>query len=159
MKNIALIIFGLAHFVLVFHGALKSPWFRGGGLLQGAPRYYADLTGADNWYGFFSPNVGSGSRLKVCWTEMGRVHTQVLELNTHEANLRFGTMVDQLSNLDANQKRNVCASVAGYWWSKHNDSTYIEVIVERFAVPSISEYRKGTAPAWVISYKARFEKV
>jgi hypothetical protein len=118
------------------------------------------LSGADNTYGFFAPEIGSQIEAKFDLIDRwGKAHTRVLETgHSHESDLRIGNILERFveEGDDKDFQRSLSASLAASFLRREPDMTAVVVRFEEFWPISMSEYRKGVRPQWDPIYTAKF---
>ena len=154
------IALALTHLLLVCFGIAQFPFYdlKHVGVPLGI---YADLSGAGNGYGFFSPGIYSQirSRLDVYEIDGTKRTFSFDEQNNREAELRFNDVVEQFINTfeDPIQfQRSLAASLAGSVFAQDARAHKIDVRVQRFAPPSRVDYLKGQRAQWEDIYSAAF---
>jgi len=127
-----------------------------------AMTYYGVLSGAGNSYGFFAPGVGAQlrSRFEIVTTD-GHKARLVLESGaSHEADLRFGNIIDQFipanEDDDDDLRRSLAASLAGKVFSRHPEAQEVAVLLDEFDPVSMTEYGAGKRASWQQIYLSRF---
>jgi hypothetical protein len=145
-----------AHLLLVASWAtgLLPPAMPGTG--GKALRLYGALTGADNRFGYFAPEVGPELRLDLTAEAGGRPAPPValIEARGREAELRAGTVVSTFAYQPL--RREMARSLAARVFSRHPNATAVNVHVEVCELPTMAEYRAGVRPRWKTGYQARF---
>ncbi len=168
-----LIIWACGHIGLVITGAAGVNLFSQTDetpLLQ----WYRHVTGTDNSFAFFAPEVGPEERVTFRFTdEQGHQWSDDLELaHNQEANLSFGTIPFVLSSVDDPTAWNMMQSMAQSMLRRHPSAVRVEVRVETYAVvqsvndalspsidfPSMNRYRTGDRPEWLLLYQLTFSR-
>lgn len=164
-----LIAFGVGHILLVACGAA--------GLLQGpidnpvedATRAYAKLSGADNGYGFFAPEVGAQFRtVFIMKDDAGRPWKQDLKLGrSSEANLRFTGISSQIIDMPPGPRHRLLQSFAAMMFGRNPEARTVTVRLEIWGFdrtteiadyPTMAEYRSGVRPQWLPVLDATFSR-
>ena len=147
----------LAHLALV---ALGAAGIRVALPVQVEPAValYANLSGADNRYGFFAPSVSSEIRaiLDTPTDTGGRTRVNLTDEFDGEARLRVGTQVDQFLRLPEEFKRVLAAMWARKALSSSAAPESVRVIVEVCDLPSMALHRDGASIEWNEIYFAEF---
>lgn len=164
-----LIVFGIGHILLVACGAaslLKGPTKNP---VEDAARAYSKLSGADNGYGFFAPNVGAQFRTVFIMKDAeGREWKQDLKLgSSSEANLRFTGISSQLADLPPRARHRLLMSFAAMMFGRNPEATTVTVRLELYGFdrsreetdyPTMAEYRAGVRPEWLPVLDATFSR-
>lgn len=164
-----LITFSIVHILLVACGAAS--------LLKGPPpnpvvetvHAYSKLSGADNGYGFFAPNVGAQFRTVFLIKDAnGRESMRDLKLgSTSEANLRFTGISSQIVSLPPGPRHRLLQSFAAMMFGRNPDATTVTVRLEIYGFdrsrevadfPTMAEYRSGVRPEWLPILDATFTR-
>jgi hypothetical protein len=119
---------------------------------------YRALSGARNSYSFFAPSVASRRRVRFtlfdgygnCWSEATPAGANF------EVTQRILTSSHRLSGPE--NRGNLAASWAGTLLARRPDADRVVVIVERYDLPTLDEYRAGARPRWVEEYEAAFDR-
>lgn len=158
-RAIAAIVASGAHLgVVVLCGLLRVDLWPHG-CLGRAAIYYGAISGADFWYGFFAPEVGSPPTARFRLLDAkGAVITDTLVAGINrEVDIRAGNIVSNLwLNGDAEARRRLAGSWAGAMLARHPAATSVEVQVMQYHVPSMQQLREGEAPRWDILYQESF---
>jgi hypothetical protein len=157
-RRIALLIVGVAHLGLVAVGALKVHFGDGWGSRTIA--VYAALSGAENFYTFFTPGVGTQIRpIFEVKERSGDVITDVLKKpESSEVDLRVGDLYGVFWWEDEELHHTLLASWAGTMFTRHPGAEEVVVCVEACDVPSMEEYRDGDRPAWHLVERTAFSR-
>lgn len=164
-----LIAFGIGHILLVACGAaglMKGPI---NNPVSDAARAYAKLSGADNGYGFFAPNVGAQFRtVFIMQDAAGREWQQDLNIgSSSEANLRFTGISSQLVDLPPVPRHRLLQSFAAMMFGRNPDAKTVTVRLEIYGFdrsrdvadfPTMAEYREGVRPEWLPMLDATFTR-
>ncbi len=83
------------HMVLHVYGAMGMPGVSSGSSLRRILSSYGALTGSNTRFGFFSPRVATGTRVRVRVQEHGQaIELGLVKLRSHDGQLRFEGMTD-----------------------------------------------------------------
>jgi hypothetical protein len=122
-----------------------------------ALRYYGVLSGSDNGYGFFSPNVASTYRARFAIAGDGRARPVELgEPVNNEVGLRAATPLILFNIAELHDP--MAASWAGMIFGRHPDARQVTVRVEEYDIPTLRNYRAGERPRWQPVYEAAFAR-
>lgn len=159
-RGFVYIALAMVHLGIATLGVAQFPFYdlKAVGLPLGI---YADLSGAGNGYGFFSPGVYSQirSRLDVYEADGTKRTFSFDEQNNREAELRFNDVVEQFINTfeDPMQfQRSLAASLAGSVFAQDANAHKVDVRVQRFTPPSRVDWLKGQRAEWEDIYSAAF---
>jgi hypothetical protein len=149
-RHIVRTVLAAAHLALAAwcaSGRATFPDNRAGQLLA----LYGTLSGAENQWGFFAPDVGWQVRpVFVLKDGAGRTWIDSIERGSNrEANLRLGGIVDTmyaLDEVDRNQIQSWAAAILG----RNPEAVTLLVRIERYQIPTMAVYRRGERPEWAI---------
>jgi hypothetical protein len=122
-------------------------------------RLYGELTSADSQFGFFAPAVGSQLRTVFVLTDAeGHSWEDTLDKGANrECYIRQAGMTDAAwcqGNVDHAQVASWAAGMLG----RHPSAVSVQVCIEAFDVPRMSQYRGGARPSWVPAYSLTYER-
>jgi hypothetical protein len=149
----------ILHLVLVALGAAHLH-FSDSGFLGRALESYATLSGANNTYPFFAPEVGSQLRARFTLiNEKGERFVDTLEgSSSRETVLRLSNIIGLIADddTDEDERRSLAGSWAGNILGRHPEARAVEVRLEGCDLPSMNEYRQGMRTSWTLFYEAKF---
>jgi hypothetical protein len=124
-----------------------------------ALRVYAAVSGADNSYGFFAPEVGEQTRVVLTITDgAGRSWDEPLtEVENQEVRLRVGSLYGAASE-DGQLRRELAASWAARAFRRHPGARAVAVRIDSYDVPTMDEVRAGEAPEWQTTFRRSFRR-
>lgn len=123
-------------------------------------RWYGAITGANNRYGFFAPEVQTPTRVAFTMTNsQGERWNDTLEFGaTSESNLRLATVTFSMPLLDEHDQDLMMRSLAAQMFQLHPEAETVELRFEAYGVdrddglddfPSMAAYRAGDRAEWV----------
>jgi hypothetical protein len=146
-----------AHLSLVVCGACSLSPLPKTSVAGQALRYYGVLSGADNGYGFFSPNVASTYRARFAIEGDGPARAVELGVPVNnEVGLRAATPLILFNIAELHDP--MAASWAGTIFGQHPDARQVTVRVEEYDIPTLRAYRQGERPRWRPVYEALFAR-
>lgn len=159
MSFIAIAI--VLHMSVVLTGIFKVNWSQ-----FGAPgkliAFYANLSGADGRYGFFSPNIPGQFLVNFNLKDKnGNIETKRIEENIpREVSIRYGNMLRLLMKAakSSKLKRSITASLAAHIFNRNPNTKSVEVVVFSVILPTSKQYRNGLRKSEKEIYRAEFEK-
>lgn len=169
-KHKLLMLFAMIHLGLAALGAAAIPM----GTPDNIPliEWYRHVTGTDNSFSFFAPNVGAQERVVfVLHDADGNTWTDTLRIGpNHEANMCFETVPFVLAATDDPTAWNMLKSMSHTMLDRHPTATRVTVRVEAYAAawetenpdtpnidfPRMSEFRDGKRPEWLLKYEVNF---
>lgn len=147
--HLALVIAGAAHLTARPHGSV------GRGL-----RFYDALSGAGDSFSFFAPAVGPQLRARVrLLTPRGEQIEETLETGkSREVGFRLGNLAGTVYIVArrADLRRAFLAALAASRLGAHPEANRVEVTIEEWEMPTMSEYRAGGRPRWRSLHEAAF---
>lgn len=115
------------------------------------------LTGSDNGFGFYAPEVGAELRARFTLSAGQRRWTDTLDpTGNREAQLRLGTVISLVTFPDLREP--VIASLAAAMLGRHPSAQQVIVCIEVYDPPTMEEYRAGARPEWQVLYEAVFTR-
>ena len=148
------------HLALVVAGTQKVALFSGT-LLGRVLLLYSMLSGADSYFGFFAPDVGSQLRTRFEFIDReGRRVEDVLRTQNDEKNFRIGNLTAVFWGRNTNEElqRSLAASWAGKVFWRNPTAKQVIVNVDAWVFPSMREYREGKRSEWTSFYQASFRR-
>jgi hypothetical protein len=157
-KRIILVTFALCHLTIMVLSAFRLRHC-GDGWLDRAVGTYAFATGSGDSFGFFCsvPNqvrptftitLADGTKFNdTLW------HGPI----NHEAELRYGVSLSFFGNLNDDARKQLLGSWSATIFGRHPDAVRVDVRMEAYILPELSELQSGTQPRWVEIYSAVFE--
>src|SRR5262249_42632119 len=120
---------------------------------------YGALSGVDNTYGFFAPDVGSQVRAAFILTDAhGRSWNESLEHGpTRECNLRLSGIVDSMFALSIEDDDQIDCWAAAMF-GRHPTAETCTIRLQAFNVPTMAEYRAGKRPEWITGSELVFTR-
>ena len=143
-----LVAFWVGHLCLVALSAFHQRPTPRLGPLQRPLEIYQAYTGADAAYGFFSPQVPSGKRMRTRILCQGQWKWVEPELRSAEGRVRLVSVLAGLG-IDPPASSPLAASWARHVFWHHPCATVTTVHLEYQAVPSMKAYREGHRAAWL----------
>jgi hypothetical protein len=155
-RTACLVAFAAGHLFLVACGAAGFGLLPEGTGAEKALRCYGAMTGADNTYGFFAPDVAEEARGFLTITDPdGRSWTEpVVEGDNEEVRLRLSSMYGVAAG--GEQRRGLAASWAARAFGRHPEARVITVRIDLYEVPTMEDYRDGDRPEFVTIYERSF---
>ena len=150
-SHLALVVAGAAHFTARVLGSSGS-----------SLRSYDALTGAGDSYSFFAPAVGPQLRVRfTLFNSQGmRTEETLEEGKSREVGFRMGNIASTVYMVAPRTDllRAFLGALAADRLGAHPEANRVEVTVEDWVVPSMSEYRNGSRPQWHALREATFER-
>ena len=156
----AFLVLGLCHLLMVvvgiteFHFPANTRWGK-------AFSAYGELTGSGYSYGYFAPGAYSQLRAQFIVSDHSG-HSQVLCLDqtrTHEAALRLGNILEQLSNDAADPTEfhhHLASALAGSIFARYPEAHTVDVRLQRYSTVSMKQFRLGSRTTWEPEFSAKF---
>lgn len=155
-----------AHIVVVVCGACHRLPDASQGPSARIFRWYATISGADNSYSFFAPNVGTQFRARfLLQDDKGTTWWDTFDqTRSSEAWLRLTGIVESafMSGAAAESpewRQRLVKSWAATMFTRHIKAVSLTVVVEVYDVPTMADYRAGSRPNWKIVYQAQVERL
>lgn len=153
---------GLAHLVLVGFGAAKiNFWDYGpaGALIE----KYGLYSGTSRAFDFFAPAVGPSIRAQFdLFDTSGRyLGSDIIQKSSNrECYLRVSNIVDILSKRleDPVLRKKMGASWAAKVLARHKEAARVQIRMENYDMPSMSQYREGLMYGWEPLFQIHFGK-
>jgi len=127
--------------------------------------WYAEMSGADNQYSFYAPEVGASYRARFTLRDShgGYWPASFEDTATPEARLRLSEIAASGFANDAareypERRVQMVKSWAAAMFHRHPSATSLAVVVEAYDVPTMAEYRAGRHPEWVAVYRAEVQR-
>jgi hypothetical protein len=157
-RTACLAAFAAGHLALVACGAAGLGLLPEDSAPEKALRWYGAVSGADNRYGFFAPDVGAEARAVLTLTDAaGRSWTEpVTESANQEVRLRLGSLFSQAA--DGSLRGGLAASWAARAFGRHPEAVAVTVRVDVYDVRTMDEYRHGQAAEWQTVYQRSFRR-
>jgi hypothetical protein len=116
------------------------------------------MTGSDNGYGFYAPEVGSVFRARFILIDAaGRGRGVEFDLgNNPETRLRISNLVNMRE--DEESQDAAAASMAAGMFSRHPEARQVTVTIEEYDPGTMQEYRGGAQPRWEVVYEESFAR-
>jgi hypothetical protein len=116
------------------------------------------MTGSDNGYGFFAPDVGSVLRARFTLIDAaGRQRPAELDLgNNLEARMRVSNVVELADEPDTQEE--AAAAMAAAMLGRHPEARQVIVTIEEYDPRTMAEYRAGARPRWEVVYEETFDR-
>jgi hypothetical protein len=159
------VLLAAAHLVVVACGAADLLPDRGRQSLVRPLLWYARMTGADNQFSFYAPEVGDSFRTRfTLWdSQGGEWEASFEDTASPEARLRLsGIAFSAFANgaaVEHPEKRvRVVKSWAATMFSRYPRAIELTVVVEAYDIPTMAEYRGGQRPTWKIVYQAQVQR-
>jgi hypothetical protein len=113
-------------------------------------RLYGTLSGAENQFGFFAPDVGWQVRSTFALMDAaGRTWTDTHERGPNrECELRLGNIADTMFALDIVDEEQI-HSWAAAALGRHPTAETCVVRIDAYHTPTMAEFRAGKRPEWV----------
>ncbi len=147
--HLALVIAGAAHLTTRLHGPARR-----------ALRFYEALSGAGDSYSFFAPAVGPQLRARFTLaTPRGERSEETLETGkTREVGFRLGNLAGTVyvAAQRSDLRRAFLGALAASRLGAHPEANLVQVTIEEWAMPTMSEYRLGARPYWHALHDATF---
>lgn len=158
-KQKSWIAIAMLHLVLVVCGAARVEWREFG--LAGEPvAQYAALSGANNAYGFFAPGVGTHLRAVFEAVDAkGEKSVHALQRGYfREADLRIANIIGIFWHKveDPTLRRSMTASWAAKIFSRNPSARRVNVAIESYDLPTMTEWRAGKPGKWDAFYSASY---
>ena len=138
--HLALVVAGAAHF---------TPF-----------RFYGELTGAGDSYGFFAPTVGAQlqARFTLFGPEGERTEETLETGKSREVGLRLGNLAGTvyIAAKRPDLRRAFLGALAASRFGEHPRASSVQVSIEEWLMPTMAEYRRGARPRWLSLYDATF---
>jgi hypothetical protein len=153
-------IIASAHLIFVVLGCYQVQLFPIGSHLHSLKSVYQSYTGSDAGYDFFAPEVSTQLRVIFNATSSTGTREVTLHSDNREAGLRLGNIVNYFWSPQFNQdeRRALVASWSSAVFAKYPSTTKVDVNIQRFILPSMTEYRSGADSYWEDYYHATFRK-
>src|SRR5262245_11837514 len=151
LRHAILVFLAAAHLTYAGFAAFSWPLLPSQPQLNRAVRLYGAVSGSENRFGFFAPDVGWLVRAKFQLTDKtGRTWTDTLERGPNrECNLRLMGIVDTMFALEIEDEVQV-QSWAAAMLGRHPAAETCTVMIETYQTPRMPEYRMGQRPKWVV---------
>src|SRR3954470_17027094 len=147
--HLALVVAGAAHLTSRVHGPV------GGGL-----RFYDVLSGAGDSYSFFAPAVGLQLRARfTLFTPQGQRSEETLETGkSREVGFRVGNLAGTIyiAAKRTDLRRAFLGALAANRLGAHPEANRVEVDIEDWVMPTMTEYRLGARARWRSLHDATF---
>ena len=110
---------------------------------------YGAYSGSNNGYGFFAPAVASRWQARFSlYDEQGNGWIEESwEPGNRELSLRHAAILGMFAH--ANFREELAASWAARMFARHPDARMINVHVQMYRVPPMSDFTTGDRPEWV----------
>ncbi len=149
--HLALVAAGAAHLTSRVHG------HAGRGL-----RFYDALSGAGDAYGFFAPAPGPQLRARFDLSTPQGVHSEeTLETGkSREVGFRLGNLAGTIYIVSkrTDLRRAFLGALAANRFDAHPEANHVQVIIERWVMPTMADYRLGARPQWRTLHEATFAR-
>ncbi len=127
-----------------------------------AARLYAQLTGAGNGFGFFSPNIPRQIFIDFDVTRAsGRTeHLRLQDTASADVALRIGNMIRMMTKAFRDKRiyRSLAASLTAAIYKRYPDARDVTIHASIYDFPDMSGYRRGQRPRKVEFYSAKFTR-
>jgi hypothetical protein len=147
--HLLLVVAGAAHLTARLHGPV------GRGI-----RFYDALSGAGDSYSFFAPTVGPQLRARFTLaTPRGERSEETLEAGkSREVGFRLGNLAGTIYVLSKHTdvRRAFLGALAASRLGAHPEASLVEVKLEQWAMPTLTEFRLGARPRWRPLQEATF---
>lgn len=147
--HLALVVAGAAHLTSRLHGPV------GRGL-----RFYDALSGAGDSYSFFAPAVGPQLRARFTLsTPQGERSEETLETGkSREVGFRLGNLAGTvyLVARHIDLRRAFLGALAASRLGAHPEANLVQVSIEEWEMPTMTDYRAGVRPSWRSLEEAAF---
>lgn len=158
-------ILGTGHLLAVVCGAGYCLPDRDLGPVAQVFRWYATMSGAENSFGFFAPEVGTTHRAKfLLRDDQGATWWDTFDQTSNsEARLRLTGIVDAAfmtpkAESEPAWRQRLVRSWAATIFRQHPRAVSLTVVVEAYDVPTRANYRAGSRPTWKVVYQAHVQR-
>lgn len=147
--HLALVLAGAAHLTARVRGPIGS-----------ALRFYGELTGAGDSYGFFAPTVGA--QLQARFTLFGphgeRTEETLETGKSREVGFRLGNLAGTvyIAAKRTDLRRAFLGALAASRFGAHPGASTVQVSIDEWVMPTMAEYRLGERPRWLSLHEAAF---
>jgi hypothetical protein len=120
-----------------------------------------EASGSDRTHGYYSPGVGSVSRLTfILRDDKGHTWTDFFEnTGSNETDLRMVEIVDAMVDPGEDDwEHKMARALAAAMLSRHPTATAVTVRVEDDDMPSMEKYRDGERVRWTMYYENTFTR-
>ena len=159
MKRLLLVAAFGCHLALVGAGAAHLT-SRLHGVLGAGSRFYDALSGAGDSYSFFAPAVGPELRTRfTLFTPQGERFEETLETGkSREVGFRLGNLAGTVYIVArrTDVRRAFLGALAASRLGAHPGANRVQVTIEEWVMPTMSEYRVGARPRWRSLHDATF---
>jgi hypothetical protein len=159
MRRLLLVVAFSCHLAIVLAGAAQLTRHLHGPVGRGL-RFYDALSGAGDSYSFFAPAVGPQLRARfVLGTPGGGRTEEILESGkSREVGFRLGNLAGTIYLVAerSDVRRAFLGALAANRFGAHPEASLVQVSIEEWVMPTMSEYRLGARPRWRSVHDATF---
>ena len=121
---------------------------------------YIHLTGADGYFGFFSPNIGTQLRVSYELNEGEKTSPGSFLTGNNEIDLRINNIMAWFwtAQEDKKMRRALSASLAGKMLAKHPEADSVKILVDYLIVPEFDPRQENLEMIWKPVFRGKFAK-